>query len=314
MTSEADIAALLDLADSASSLVLKETLLLSAQKASLRLSILDCKKCSLHETANAPVPWHGGPASVVIVGEAPGADEDRIGRPFVGRSGKLLQSALDEAGIEAAFVNTVCCRPPNNDFGLAVDADAPIQCRPWLRSQIDITGAWIIVPVGNQALWATMPEITSGITGYRGKYFWRGRHLYAPTFHPSYALRNRDAADALFFDLKRLAQVIKGEREVPIPFNYDPSALISSLRKPKLTATEATKFAAHFKSKGWVHTYSTFLEDHIICVRHPGIKHPPLPGVTYTVDELIKLSHMNRTWEQARRIHYAKRELDASIV
>lgn len=313
-----DVTLLLELAKNATEETTRESLMWAAQREGLRQGILACNRCALRSTARAPVPWHGGPSNVVVVGEAPGADEDRMGRPFVGRAGKLLNEALAHAGFDpatVAYVNTVCCRPPNNDFSKAVDAEAPAACRPWLKDQIAITGAWVIIPVGNQALWATMPEVTTGITGIRGKYFWRGVHLYAPTFHPSYALRDRDAKDALYFDLRRLHQVMAGEREVPVPKNYDPSTMISALRKAKLSQLEANKFSTHFKSKGWVYAYSEWLGDHIICVRDEKVIFPPnLPGVVYTVQELIQLSHFDRSWEIARRIHYTKRELNATIV
>lgn len=315
-----EVSALLTAAASATGQA-RDTLFHTARTLSLREAIVSCTRCALHSTANAPVPWEGGPADIAIIGEAPGADEDRIGRPFVGRAGKLLDKTLLDAGFgrsdRIAYINTVCCRPPENKFQLAVDANAPLACRPWLTQQIAITGAWILVPVGNQALWSVLPKLTSGITGVRGKPMWQGQHLVLPTFHPAYALRDLNAREALEFDLRKLARIYHGEAEAPVPKNYDPSILISSLRRPgtKLTPPEADRFAKHFSARGWVAAYSHWLEDDIICVRDDAVRLPPrLTGVKYTVRELTQLSHFDRSWETARRIHYTKKLFGATIV
>jgi DNA polymerase len=110
-------------------------LVLSARGALLRERILDYHGCGLRALARTPVPWSGSPAPLAVVGEAPGADEERDGVPFVGRSGHLLDLILREVGLERAGVvamNAVSCRPPDNDFKVAERMGAPFACRGWL--------------------------------------------------------------------------------------------------------------------------------------------------------------------------------------
>lgn len=296
----------------------RDTLLDHAKRADLRERIIGCTACPLHKTATSPVPFEGYRSPVAIIGEAPGATEDRLGRPFVGRAGKLLDRVLDRVGwsrSDVVFINSICCRPPSNNFDEAVKADAPSRCRPFLWEQIDISGAWILVPVGNRPMNVLLPHITAGITQMRGQLKWQDHHLVAPTYHPAYALRNPKAEESMVADLLQVHRIILGEEHAPVPKSFDPTKLLSSMRQDSFSEDDRRRFASHFKKHGWVSAYSHWVEDHIILVRDEKVIPPShLEGVVYTVKELTQLSHMNRTWQDAVRLHSVKKELEATII
>ncbi len=130
-------------------------------------------------------------APILIIGEAPGAKEDEVGKPFVGRSGKLLDKMLQNAGIDinvdVYFCNVVKCRPPENRRPTKTEIEENL---PWLFQQIKLINPQVIVLVGATALEAIL-KIKSPISILRGKWInWEGR-LVMPVFHPSYLLRNQ---------------------------------------------------------------------------------------------------------------------------
>ena len=130
-------------------------------------------------------------AQIVIVGEAPGAKEEEIGEPFVGRSGKLLDQLLQNASIDISqdvyFCNVVKCRPPKNRRPTKIEIQENL---PWLYQQIKLVNPEIIVLVGATALEA-ISKNKSPISILRGKWInWNGR-LVMPIFHPAYLLRNQ---------------------------------------------------------------------------------------------------------------------------
>jgi len=134
-------------------------------------------------------------AALMIVGEAPGRDEDRDGLPFVGRSGRLLDTLLaDEVGIDRAQVyiaNVVKCRPPENRNPRAEEIAA---CRPYLEEQMALVAPTVVVTLGNFAT-KLLLVTDQGITAVRGAEYPLGDTLVVPTFHPAAALRG--AADVL---------------------------------------------------------------------------------------------------------------------
>jgi DNA polymerase len=130
-------------------------------------------------------------AKLMIVGEAPGAREEELGEPFVGRSGKLLDQLLQNAGINISqdvyFCNVVKCRPPKNRRPTKAEIQENL---PWLYQQIKLVNPEIIVLVGATALEAILKN-KSPISILRGKWItWDGR-LVMPIFHPAYLLRNQ---------------------------------------------------------------------------------------------------------------------------
>ena len=149
------------------------------------------KVSDLSNSINKIVVSRGNPfAKLMIIGEAPGAKEEEIGEPFVGRSGKLLDKLLQNAGIDinqdVYFCNVVKCRPPKNRRPTKIEIQENL---PWLYQQIKLVNPSVIVLVGATALEAIL-KIKSRISILRGKWIdWEGK-LVMPVFHPSYLLRN----------------------------------------------------------------------------------------------------------------------------
>ncbi len=145
-------------------------------------------------TRSYHVPGEGPEdARIVIVGEAPGAEEDRTGRPFIGRSGALLTEILAAAGLDRKkiFVTSVCkCRPPKNRTPLKPEIQA---CTVWLTQQLEIIRPDMVLTVGNVPT-QTLLGTKIGISRLRGRFHdfvWnRRRMMLRPLFHPAYLLRN----------------------------------------------------------------------------------------------------------------------------
>ena len=128
-------------------------------------------------------------ADLMFVGEGPGAEEDRQGLPFVGRSGQLLDKVLfEELGItrERAYIaNVTKCRPPGNRDPEPDEIDA---CRPWLERQIELIEPKVVVTLGNFAT-KLLLETKEGITKLRGRTYPFRTGVIIPTFHPAAVLR-----------------------------------------------------------------------------------------------------------------------------
>jgi DNA polymerase len=149
-----------------------------------------CVRCGLAETRTQVVFGVGDPsADLLFVGEAPGAEEDRLGQPFVGRSGKLLdQLVQEEMGLtrdQFHIANVVKCRPPENRDPRPDEIEA---CNPWLERQLELIAPKVVITLGNFAT-KTLLQTKEGITKVRGRaYPFRGG-LLIPTFHPAAILR-----------------------------------------------------------------------------------------------------------------------------
>ena len=161
--------------------------------------------CNLSNSKNKIVVSRGNPlAKLMIIGEAPGAKEEELGEPFVGRSGKLLDKLLQNAGIDinqdVYFCNVVKCRPPQNRRPTKAEIQENL---PWLYQQIKLVNPRVIVLVGATALEAIL-KIKSRISLSRGKWIdWEGRHVM-PVFHPSYLLRNPSKEEGKPMSLTKL--------------------------------------------------------------------------------------------------------------
>jgi len=158
---------------------------------SLAADIEACNACGLCRTRNRSVPGVGDPhARWLLVGEAPGAEEDARGEPFVGQAGKLLDNMLAALGVsrrEGVYIaNVLKCRPPGNRTPEPAEAEA---CRPYLERQIALIQPALIVALGKSA--ATLLLGTDAtIASLRGRvHSWRSTPLVV-TYHPAYLLRN----------------------------------------------------------------------------------------------------------------------------
>jgi len=178
---------------------------------------IGCTRCALERTRRNVVFGAGNAdADLMLVGEAPGRDEDESGLPFVGRAGKLLDSLLAEAGIARAEVfiaNVLKCRPPGNRDPAPSEIEA---CRPWLEEQIRLIEPRVIATLGNFAT-KLLREDQTGITRVHGRpevrrIGPRTVRLY-PLYHPAAALRSTSTMEELREDVARLPELLA----LPLP-------------------------------------------------------------------------------------------------
>jgi DNA polymerase len=163
------------------------------------------------ETATNMVPGEGNPdAAVMLVGEAPGGTEDKEGRPFVGRAGKLLDEVLAEAGLEREDVyitNVVKARPPGNRDPRAGEVAHHM---PWLEAELALIQPTLVIPLGRHALAHFTGD--AKISEVHGTELTeRGRSLF-PMYHPAAALRGGALKDTLFEDARKLKKALGGKR------------------------------------------------------------------------------------------------------
>lgn len=171
--------------------------------------------CGLKATAKTLCFYRGAPlARIMLIGEAPGSEEDREGKPFVGRSGQLLDKMLAAIGLTDADVhitNTVYWRPPGNRTPTPQET---LVCRPFLERQIELVAPDIVVTLGGPAAKAVL-DVADGILKVRGR--WRpisigGRSLQVmPTLHPAYLLRTPIQKKLAWRDLLAVKAALAGQ-------------------------------------------------------------------------------------------------------
>lgn len=175
----------------------------------IRAQVENCHACPLCETRTNIVFGDGDPhARVLIVGEAPGKNEDLQGKPFVGAAGKFLDELLEEAGLkreEIFIANVLKCRPPSNRNPQADEIEA---CAPFLREQTQSIDPWIIVTMGNFATQFILRTGT-GITRLRGTVQQTGRFVVLPVFHPAAAIYDRSKRDVLLEDFRQVGALVR---------------------------------------------------------------------------------------------------------
>ncbi len=165
-----------------------------------------CQKCPLAGQRHCVVPGEGNPnARLMLIGEGPGAEEDRSGRPFVGRAGELLTKMLKAIGLsreEVYICNVVKCRPPGNR---TPDPQEAAACLPYLRAQVALVRPQVILLLGATAGRYTLdPELR--ITRDRGRWTERKGVWMMPTFHPAALLRNESLKRAAWQDLQTVRE------------------------------------------------------------------------------------------------------------
>lgn len=174
----------------------------------IRLKVLHCTLCDLHRGRTHAVFGEGNPkASLMFIGEGPGREEDRQGRPFVGMAGQLLTKIIEAIKFrreEVYIANIVKCRPPENRVPLPMEIAA---CHSYLVSQIEQIKPQIICALGKTAAWALLnTEIP--ISQLRGKWFKFQGIPVIPTFHPAYLLRNPQDKRLVWEDMKKIRQAL----------------------------------------------------------------------------------------------------------
>lgn len=170
-----------------------------------------CIRCDLHKGRQRAVPGEGpNRVRVMLVGEAPGREEDIQGRPFIGRSGRMLDETLKKAGLERddLFITSVVkCRPPKNRVPRKWEWETCIQAH--LRRQIDVIDPTIICLLGGVATKALLGK--DRLSEQRGSIFRREGRIFFPTYHPAGAGRNRSWYRAFSKDMVRLRSLAQSK-------------------------------------------------------------------------------------------------------
>ncbi len=175
----------------------------------VREELGECTRCKLHKGRTQIVFGVGNPkAELVFVGEAPGADEDAQGEPFVGRAGQLLTKIIRAMGLQREDVyicNIIKCRPPNNR---TPETDEILACSPFLLKQLQAIGPKFICALGGPAT-QTLLQTKEPISRLRGKFYdYHGIPLL-PTFHPAFLLRNPHEKRTVWEDMKLLLREMR---------------------------------------------------------------------------------------------------------
>jgi len=168
-----------------------------------------CHLCQLSKSRTHVVFGEGDPhADIMFVGEGPGATEDSMGKPFVGKSGglltKMIENVLLISRADVYICNIVKCRPPENRTPTETEAHT---CTPYLLKQIELIKPKIIVALGATA-YHYLSGDQSPISRVRGNVFEKEKYILVPTYHPSYLLRNPSAKKEVFEDLKKIKTLL----------------------------------------------------------------------------------------------------------
>jgi len=177
------------------------------------LKIKDCTKCELSKTRTKLV-FGGGSASaeIMLVGEAPGKNEDLQGLPFVGQAGRILDELLDSIGMtrnEVFIANVLKCRPPGNRDPRIEEIDA---CKGYLFRQIEIIDPKIICTMGKFSTQVLL-NTYKGITGLRGKIFKVNNRIVMPINHPAAVLYTPSRMEILRQDFQKIKKLIESKPE-----------------------------------------------------------------------------------------------------
>ena len=175
----------------------------------------EVKKCSLcplaYERKNAVAGEGSASARLVLIGEAPGVEEDKQGRPFVGRAGKLLDQALKEAGLNRSklfITNVVKCRPPKNRR--PTKGEMKVCTSRYLVRQLELLRPQIVCLLGSTAAESLLGR--SNIASMRGKSIQTRYLTYFVTYHPAAVLYNPRIKHQFFSDIKSLSKILKTKR------------------------------------------------------------------------------------------------------
>ena len=171
-------------------------------------AVRTCQKCPLFKTALRGVPGEGNPnADVMFIGEGPGKEEDKQGRPFCGAAGKFLEEMLESIGLsrdEVYIGNIVKHRPPNNRDPQPEEIEA---CWPYLQAQIEIIDPKVIVILGRHSLARLMPGLGT-ISQLHGRAFRRDGRYFMALYHPAVALYAGSMRQVLMEDFRKLEILI----------------------------------------------------------------------------------------------------------
>ena len=183
--------------------------------------IRGCELCALSRTRTMAVPGEGPlDAEIMFIGEAPGQNEDRQGRPFVGAAGQFLGELLGAAGLtrEQVYIcNVLKCRPPQNRDPMPAEIDA---CRDYLDEQIDLIDPLVIVTLGRYSMAKFFPN--QAISRIHGQPRATAGQFYVPMYHPAAALHQQSLRDVMLADFRRLPEFLAKARAARVPASAVP--------------------------------------------------------------------------------------------
>lgn len=302
--------------------------------AALKSSIDKCRNCPLGESATFSVPLDGpthGRADLIVVGEAPGFNEDKAGRPFVGRAGAVLDRCIELAGSDRSrmvVLNTLAHRPPNNRDPEAYELAA---CKHWFDRQLDTAGLWIGVALGGYALANIMgvPRSSIAMKDYLEQPIWVDGRIWFGTYHPAYALRNPLAKREIVLSMRAALSLRYSEdRLLPrldngVPDNQRREESAKVMKGLDVLGSE--KVGAHLSKWGWSFGHSEILGEKIIVLL--GGEEPikkPIPQAMkdyprWELSELLKIGEAGRSrggWgkDEMRRLAMIRHEFNGRVV
>ncbi len=174
----------------------------------MALEVANCKACPLYQKRQNSVFGEGNPSTdLMFIGEAPGGDEDKQGRPFVGRAGQLLTKIINAMGLEREDVyiaNVIKCRPP---FNRDPEPEEIAACWHFIEKQIELIKPKVICTLGRIST-KTILMTTQAISRLRGKFGDYKGIKVLPTYHPSYLLRNPAAKKQVWEDMKKIMEFL----------------------------------------------------------------------------------------------------------
>ncbi len=179
----------------------------------VRKELGDCKRCKLHRGRKTIVFGEGNEkATLMLIGEGPGYDEDVQGRPFVGRAGQLLTRIIQSMHLqreEVYIANIIKCRPPQNRNP---EPDEIESCSPFVRKQIDAIRPRVVCALGTFSA-QTLLKTTARISALRGKVYNLDNITVIPTYHPAFLLRNPEKKKDVWEDMKRVLERLREEEK-----------------------------------------------------------------------------------------------------
>lgn len=229
------------------------------------LNVKGCEKCLLcvgrHQIVNFTAPPKLKRVKVMFIGEGPGRNEDRIGKPFRGPAGKLLRQLIAECGLDpeedVAYGNTVRCRPPRDRAPKPVEFN---ECFPYLMDDLERVDPNIVVLLGNTALQVCHAKLS--ITKFRGHIFTAQKinRKAIATFHPAYILRNDSAYETLLSDIRK-AIANCNDREIPEGMGeYVVCSTVDEVQELADYLKASPEFTFDLETESF-----NYLEDDILC-------------------------------------------------
>jgi len=314
--------------------ILRRALLQQIAVENLRIEIRACRNCPLGRIRKHACPMTGpthGRAQMVIVGEAPGAVEDREGEPFIGKSGMKLNECLEKAGTHrrnVAIMNTLACRPPDNRNPEPSELAA---CRPLFDKQLRMARTWVGVALGGYALANVLglPRDSIRVHDYLEKPVWKDGMIWFGTYHPSYALRNPHAEVEIVLSLKAALALRLGDAQFP-PMSWgsnqktrDAEELVV-LSELDILGKNAVVMGKFMQKNGWCYGHSEVLGGQILVVLDADKPRKKIPLTllrlpTYTLAELVRIGEAGAArggWNKTdmRRLHMVKVEFGGEVI